>query len=96
METISKIEELLVVLKEHQIKIGEKEDISGNQIAQWIKARMATLIYELQAIHDDLVAGIKYQELGFASLIDLEQWLEDIEVQIGNLKQMISSLAISI
>ena len=62
------------------------------QIA-WIERQLAMLVNKLQAMQEDLAAGLGLAEMGFADPEELQDFLQDVAIQIAQLKSLAQALS---
>lgn len=55
---------------------------------QWIERQLSTLMAKLNAMREDIDAGLNLNEMGFSDPQELQDLLSDIGIQIAHLKSI--------
>lgn len=62
---------------------------------RWIERQLASLTSRLAAAREDLGAGVSAAEMGYENEQELQDLLEDIAVQIGQLSVLLHALVMA-
>jgi len=69
-------------------KSGVKDDPAISTRLRWIERQLSTLAAKLKAMQEDMEAGLSEKEMGFADPQEMQELLDDMRVQIMQLKAM--------
>lgn len=71
---------------------GEMVDPAVMARLRWIERQLLNMTAKLKAMHEDVEAGLSLNEMGFADLQEMHDLLNDMSVQIAQLKAMCLAL----
>lgn len=95
---LDRIEACIASAKGVEDDIHDETYLGGEatQIEQqraWIQRQLATLVSKLLGMQEDLNAGLSIAEMGFADNAELQDFLQDLETQIAQLKSLAQSIS---
>lgn len=79
-------------LLEHKYGCNTNDTIARARL-DWIKRQLDALTTKLEALQADIEAGMSLSELGFADPQEMQDLLDDIKIQMVQLKSMAHSLS---
>ncbi|AMR78017.1 hypothetical protein [Cupriavidus nantongensis] len=75
---------------------GAKVDPAVRARIQWIQRQLSNMTAKLKAMQEDMEAGVSLNEMGFADPQEMLDLLNDMSIQIAQLKAMSLALGRSL
>ena len=91
---IENLDDLISILQEDFNTI--EESIVNNELKHWIREQLMNFLLQVEALKADLDSGFTLSETGFESNQAFIQFIDEIKVQISNLKGLLRGLKIII
>lgn len=85
-----RLESAQEVFKELPEGLGQPNPFAGRLV--WLERQLANLIAQLQAMQADIEAGCSILEMGYLSEDEFQEMLDDLGIEIANLKGMVRTL----
>jgi hypothetical protein len=89
-DLIAEVESCVESSSRAMLDLGDPVKLAGHAELQWVQRQLATLRHFLAVLLVDLQTGISPQEMGYESLDELLETVQDITRQIAQLQGRIN------
>lgn len=91
MTLLSSVEDVLDDAQRAMANVSDTAHGATNEHIEWLYRQLANLIKCLRAYISDIDDGIELSEMGFFNDVEFLDMIEDISVQIANIKGLIQT-----